>query len=188
MLCCHHFNLDKLLFFSYITLYLNGTTRHCFLTRDNYISVYHRKKTLCPFYKIVKNSFERCLATSKNKICTKDNETITNFKNFWFPSLIDIQMSCFALIQTSWIRSSNHANVRSKYLTLHNQVLRAETTYVQCFRSVNLLLTPLCPWAHRAVRQGNMGALLIRPLCLQHIYRAMRWISQLGHSVYLPSK
>ena len=91
-------------------------------------------------------------------------------------------ISVFALIQTSWIRSSNHANVRSKYLTLHNQVLRAEITYVQCFGSVNLLLTPLCHWVHRTVRQGNMGALLIRPLFLQHIYRAMRWLSQLGHS------
>ena len=81
-----------------------------------------------------------------------------------------------------WNSSSDHANVRSKYFTSNNQVIRAETTYVQYFRNVNLLLTPLCPWAHRSVKQGNVGALLIRPLCLQHIYRAMRWISQLGHS------
>ena len=91
-------------------------------------------------------------------------------------------ISWFALIQTSWNPRSDHANVRSKYLTLHNQVLEAETTYVQYLRSEILLLTPLCHWAHRSVRQDNMGALLIRPLCLQHIYRAMRWISQLGHS------
>ena len=107
-------------------------------------------------------------------------------------------ISWFALIQTNLNPSSKHVNVRSNFLTLNNQVLRAETTYVQYFRSINLQLKPHCPWAHRSVRQGNMGALLIRPLCLQHIYRAMRWISQLGHSacfhpwcvghsVYLPS-
>ena len=48
----------------------------------------HFKRLLKQLY-----CFERCLATNKNKICKKENETITNFKNFWFPSLIDIQMS-----------------------------------------------------------------------------------------------
>ena len=30
----------------------------------------------------------------KTRFVKKENETITNFKNFWFHSLIDIQMSC----------------------------------------------------------------------------------------------
>ena len=141
-------------------------------------------------------SFERCLATQKkislkklNKL--KNSRILVSFSD-WHSYELQLvfgrhntkinSISWFALNKASWNPSFNHANIKSKYSTLHNQVLRAETTYVQNFRSVNLLLTPLCPWAHRSVRQGNVGALLIRPLCLQHTYRAMRWISQLGHS------
>ena len=38
-------------------------------------------------------SFERCLVTHKKKIC-EEIESIEKFKNFRFPSLIDIHMSC----------------------------------------------------------------------------------------------
>ena len=62
---------------------------------QNYISVCHRKQTLFHFKRLLKQlyCFERCLATNRNKICKKENETITKFKNVLFPSLIDIQMS-----------------------------------------------------------------------------------------------
>ena len=53
-------------------------------------------------------------------------------------------ISLFALIQTSWNPSSNHANVRSKYLPSYNQVIRAETMYARYIISANLLLKPLC--------------------------------------------
>ena len=81
---------------SYITLYLNGSTRHSYLTRYNitYPSVIESKHYV-HFKRLLKQlyCFERCLATNKNKICKKENETIKKLKNFWFPSLIDIQMS-----------------------------------------------------------------------------------------------
>ena len=38
-------------------------------------------------------SFEKCLVTHKKKIC-EEIESIEKFKNFLFPSLIDIHMSC----------------------------------------------------------------------------------------------
>ena len=87
----------------FVTLNLNASTRHSYLTSNNYISVNNIKKHYAcsrRLLKITLFSFEICLcclATHKNKTC-KEIEAIANFKKFRLPSLIDIDMSYVLLL------------------------------------------------------------------------------------------
>ena len=73
-----------LLKFIYFTLYINGSAHQSYFTRDNYIFLYHRKKTVCLFSKIVTLfSFERCLVTHKKKSAKKLNQ-LNNLRIFSF--------------------------------------------------------------------------------------------------------
>ena len=69
-----------------ITVILHGTITYSSIKeRKHYVRSPRLLKTTL-------FSFERCLATHK-KFC-KEMESIEKFKNFRFPSLIDIHMSC----------------------------------------------------------------------------------------------
>ena len=69
-----------------ITVILQGTiTYSSIIERKHYVRSPRLLKTTL-------FSFERCLATHKKKFC-KEIESIEKFKNFRFPSLIDIHMS-----------------------------------------------------------------------------------------------